>query len=198
MAASYIGVASSQYGVPFDIEGLCKGHFDKDLCANNLYFKKTCTIFSDKENALKFTSRRAVTNNSAYVALLSCSTEEVEAKMNIAGLSKLIIEVTNAVTGQTYNLSQLGENTKILAEKEGFTLLSLKVQSVRNAELRSFIIGLPDDRAHMLLQRIEPITVLDFEKEEIIRSFGSNEEISLEAMYSAIVFFTIILLPIKK
>ena len=71
---------------------------------------------------------------------------------------------------------------KILEEQE-VSLLLLKITST-NDETIKFFIGLPNDRANLLLTRNTPITELDFEEADIINLFGEGQEIVKQELES--------------
>ena len=100
---SYLGVASVQYGRSFDIACFCRGGFDKAF-NNWLYLHQVCKVFDDRTQALRETSRQAVTDDSAYVVGLSCSSAEAASKIQAGQLSHLITEVVNATTGKLYGI----------------------------------------------------------------------------------------------
>ena len=96
----FVGVAAAEYGKLFDIIGLYCGKFDNVLQTNNLLFHTMCTVFSNKEIAIKETSRKGVTDNSAYVLELDSTPSELEKNIKSGNkkFSQLICSITNAMT----------------------------------------------------------------------------------------------------
>ena len=77
-----------------------------------------------------------------------------------------------------------------LAEKDGFTLLLLRIKSVRYPEqVMSYIVGLPTDSANNILSQNNP-SVLDFTRDNIISLFDPDEVPTDSDINSAIGFFS--------
>ena len=77
---------------------------------------------------------------------------------------------------------------KVLANKQGYQLLLLRVKSEDSNETRPFIVGLCEQKAKKLLQKVE-LTVLDFERDEIVCFFQKEEEVTYEVIQSSIEYF---------
>ncbi len=67
-------------------------------------------------------------------------------------------------------------NTEKILEHQGFSLLSVTI--VAPANTMKFFIGLSNERANCILEKLEPITELDFKEDDIINLFDGQEEIS--------------------
>jgi hypothetical protein len=100
-ARFYIGVAADEYGRDFNLAAFVQGKFDEKF-KNKFFFdvfienKK----FDNLVDAVKHTSRRGVTNNSAYVIGLKCTIDEIDTYRERGEFSNLIFSITNAMTGK--------------------------------------------------------------------------------------------------
>lgn len=69
-----------------------------------------------------------------------------------------------------------------------FSLLLLTVSSLRNRGSKRFFVGVHNDQVETLISK-SIITVKDFENEDIIHGFTSNEELSDRDIESTKYFF---------
>jgi len=76
----------------------------------------------------------------------------------------------------------------LLRAISGFSLLLLTIKSFDNSGSRKFIVCVDDARASAILTKNQ-LTVLDYERDDIVRGFGRNQEVSDEAISSAITYF---------
>jgi hypothetical protein len=102
---SYIGVASMGYDSDFSLYPLVSGKLD-EKCKRDFIFVSVAgnKRFTNFEEALKYTSRRGVTDNSAYVIGLKCSIDEIDTYRKKGELSSQILNITNAMTRKSVPL----------------------------------------------------------------------------------------------
>jgi hypothetical protein len=99
---SYIGVAATEYGVNYDLIPLILGKLDEQFQNEILFnFAIGSRRFDNIADAIRYTSRRAVSNNSAFVIGLKCSVDEIDTHREKGELSNLIVSITNATTNES-------------------------------------------------------------------------------------------------
>jgi hypothetical protein len=112
-ARSYIGVAAAEYGVNYDLIPLILGKLDEQFQNEILFnFAIGSRRFDNVDDAIRYTSRRAVSNNSAFVIGLKCSVDEIDTHREKGELSNLIVSITNATTNESVT-----ENSALLKSK---------------------------------------------------------------------------------
>jgi hypothetical protein len=99
---SYIGVAAAEYGANYDLTPLILKKLDEDI-KDDIYFNLAIgnKRFTDFEQAMKYTSRRGVSDHSAYVIGLKCSIDQIDIHRKKGELRDLIVSITNAVTKES-------------------------------------------------------------------------------------------------
>jgi hypothetical protein len=98
-AKSYIGLAAPGYGenydlIPFVFKKL-DDHFKDDFYFNLAIGNRR---FDNFEQAIKYTSRRGVSEFSAYVIGLKCPIDQIDGFRKKGELSDQTVSITNAVT----------------------------------------------------------------------------------------------------
>jgi hypothetical protein len=101
-AHSYIGVAAVEYGVDYDLTPLISGKLDRQFQAEEILFNFAIgnKKFDNFVAAMKHTSKRGISSNSAFVIGLKCSVDEINIHREKGKLSNLIISITNATTNE--------------------------------------------------------------------------------------------------
>jgi hypothetical protein len=105
--------SATEYGADFDLFPFIMGQLDERFKTKILFnLIASGKRFDDFAEAMKLTSRRGVSSNSAFVIGLKCSVEEIDSYREKGELSNLIISITNAITKQPVT-----ENSVLLKPK---------------------------------------------------------------------------------
>jgi hypothetical protein len=112
-AKSYIGVAAAEYGASYDLIPLVLRKLDEQFQNEILFnFAIGNKKFDNFADAMKYTSKRGISSNSAFVIGLKCSVDEIDTYRENGELSNLIVSITNAITKEP-----ITENSELLKPK---------------------------------------------------------------------------------
>lgn len=86
---------------------------------------------------------------------------------------------------------------EIILQEKGYSLLLIVVTSLSNRPTKKFFVGIKDEKAAQLVSK-STITVLDYERCDIIRGFPIDQEILDNDLISAKEYFVSSFVPFKS
>jgi hypothetical protein len=101
---------------------------------------------------------------------------------------EVALQIISAYEATEQVMAEDVPTAKKLQEKDGFSLLLLTVTPFDNSGPRNFIVCVDDARAANILAKTQ-LTVLDYERCDIVRAFGEDEAVSEEDIKLAIAHF---------